>query len=677
MAPDDQDKQLRAVALKNSQTILAARQRAEGERDRAQGALELKTKELARALATMRATFESTTDGILVTDSGGHVEAFNQRFTRLWGLPEAILQSMDHQQWLPAIAANLADPAAFSARIAEIYATAPDTTFDVLQLADGRVFERFSTVQTTEGERTGRVWNVRDVTERRQEHEGRFRLAALVESSDDAIISKSLEGVISTWNDGAQRVFGYTAAEVVGKSITILIPPDRIHEEPEILAQIRRGDRINHFETERVRKDGGRIDVSVTASPIRDDEGRIIGVSKIARDITQAKRIERENLRLVEVLKESDRRKDEFLAILAHELRNPLAPIRNAAQILRTRSGEDPELGWATEVMDRQLAQMTRLVDDLLDVSRISRGKVPLQQERVDLATIITSALDGARPLIEKAGQVLTVAAPAHRIFLHADPVRLSQVVLNLLSNAAKYTNPGGRISLTTEEDGEWVLIRVKDSGIGLPADRLDDIFEMFVQVDSSLERSHSGLGIGLTLVRQLVAMHGGTVAAQSDGPDKGSEFIVRLPTVGALDEPRSAAAASEEQASSGPSTLRILVVDDSRDSAESLVLLLRLLGHETRAAYDGLEAVHAAEDFRPDVVLLDIGLPKLNGYEAARRIREVHGADLTLIALTGWGQAEDRRTSREAGFDHHLTKPVEFEVLLGLLKTAKKRPNH
>ena len=292
--------------------------------------------------------------------------------------------------------------------------------------------------------------------------------------------------------------------------------------------------------------------------------------------------------------------------------------------------------------MDRQLAQMKRLVDDLLDVSRISWGNVSLHRECV--ATILTSALDGARPLIENAGRVLTVTAPAHRIYLDADSVRLSQVILNLRWHAAKYTNPEAA-SRSPPRTGRMGSDQGQDSGIGLPAERLEDIFEMLVQVDASLERSHSGLGIGLTLVRQLVAMHGGTVEARSEGLGKGSEFIVRLPTVGDLDQPRSGTAESEESASGGPASRRILVVDDSRDSAESLVLLLRLLGHETHAAYDGLEAVEAAEEFQPDVVLLDIGLPKLNGFEAARRIRDAQGADLTLIALTGWGQAEDRRS--------------------------------
>jgi signal transduction histidine kinase/CheY-like chemotaxis protein len=393
---------------------------------------------------------------------------------------------------------------------------------------------------------------------------------------------------------------------------------------------------------------------------------------RAAEDLASRAVIAIENAGLLAALKETDRRKDEFLAILAHELRNPLAPIRNSVQILRAKGPPVSELKWATEVIERQVQQMTRLVDDLLDVSRISRGKIELRKERVELTKVVSNAVEGSRPLIEKWNHELTVTIPPRPIYLEADPIRLAQVVLNLLNNAAKYTEPGGRIWLTAEREAEQVVLRVKDTGIGIPPEMLPRIFEIFTQVDRSLERSQGGLGIGLTLVQNLVEMHGGTIEARSDGPGTGSEFIVRLPAA-ALANESEARTTTDVSKAAAPAKRRILVVDDNRDSADSLAMVLRLMGNEVHTAHDGLEAVGSAAVFRPEVVLLDIGLPKLNGYEAGRRIRQQQGGAVMLIAMTGWGQEEDRRRSKEAGFDHHITKPLEFDALQRLLAGLKE----
>jgi PAS domain S-box-containing protein len=1219
---DPEEKQRRTVALQNSQASLLARQRAEEDLVRAKDALELKTRELAKSLAAMRATLESTTDGILVTTDTGQVADYNEKFVAMWQLPPEVMEKRNHRSLIEITCQNFADASKFLGRIEEIYASAPPESYDLLELSDGRVVERFSRIPFVGDRSVGRVWSFRDITAHRRAEEqirkqaelsrvtltsigdaviatdadgnvlsmntvaqsltgwtendarglplidvfhivnessrkpvenpatralregrvvglanhtiliardgtetpiddsaapirddegnvhgvvlifrsiaehkqaeralreseqelsdffenasvglhwvgpdgtilranraelellgysaeeflgrhvaefhadpdviaellrrlstgevvrdfearmrcrdgsvkhvlidssvlmqdGRFirsrcftrdntdrklaeeaqaRLATIVETSQDAIISKTLGSRILSWNTGAERLFGYAADEIIGQSIAVLIPPDRQDEESLIMQRLTRGERIEHYETVRVTKHGRLIDISLSVSPIRDKSGQIIGASKIARDITARKQAEQalraseerlrqladamphmvwaarpdgfvdyynerwyeftgidrnelgdeswrsvlhpddavivaegysesirtgtpyqqevrvkehstgsyrwflgraipvldasgkevpgrivrwygtltdihdtkqaelttsflsdasaalaeimddrstlqkvaslavpffadwcaidmlepdgsvrrlavnhidpskvalvqelssrypadsssrhgvmevlrtgrsdwmqtipdsliaelardeehlqvirelglksyictplrsrgrtlgaltfvtaesgriynsndlaaaedlahraviaiENANLLATLKEADVRKDEFLAMLAHELRNPLAPIRNAVHIFRGKCPPVPELNWATDVIDRQVEQMTRLVDDLLDVSRITRGKIELRKQRIELPRIVNNALEASRPLIEKCGHELIVTIPDQEISLEVDATRLTQVLLNLLNNSAKYMDPGGRIWLTAELESGQAVIRVKDTGIGIPPEMLSRIFEMFAQVDRSLDRSEGGLGIGLTLVKRLVEMHGGTVEAYSGGHGKGSEFVLRLPTVNAA--AKELRPETEGVAAEPARPRRILVVDDNRDAAISLSMLLRIMGNEVHAVHDGLAAVEAALEFRPDMILLDIGLPKLNGYEAARRIRmEQGGRDIVMVAVTGWGQEEDRNRSKDAGFNHHMTKPVEFDALQKLLAT-------
>ena len=367
-----------------------------------------------------------------------------------------------------------------------------------------------------------------------------------------------------------------------------------------------------------------------------------------------------------EALHEADRRKGEFLATLAHELRNPLSAIRNAVQILLQSGGEPRTVQAAAEIVDRQTGHMVRQVGDLLDVSRISQGKIELRKAQTDIVPVVNDAVESIRPLLEASGHELTIALPRKTIYVHGDPMRLAQVVGNVLNNACKFTEKGGRIWLTAETEGEEAVIRVRDTGLGIPAEQLGRIFEMFAQVDTPLESSHTGLDIGLTLVRQLVEMHGGTVEAHSAGAGQGSEFVIRLPLLSGLPVPAQKPAV-------GPSVptrpRRVLIVDDNRDSANSLATLLKLTGHDVYTANDGLEAVEVAANVEPEVILMDIGMPRLNGYEAARRIRTQWGRErVTLVALTGWGQAEDRSRSKEAGFDAHLLKPVDLAALTKLL---------
>jgi PAS domain S-box-containing protein len=887
----------------------------------------------------LRVTLGSIGDAVITTDIDGHVTYWNAAAESLtgWlqrnavGQPlDAVFRIINENTRRP-----VESPATRALREGVVVGLANHTLLIRKDGGERPIDDSAAPIRNERGQVSGCVLIFRDVTaQRRIEQDktsqllGARFLASIVESSDDAIISKSLDGFIQSWNAAAERLFGYAAEEAIGRHVSLVIPSDRIAEEDHIIASLKAGHRIEHFETERVRADGQRILVSLTISPIRDEAGTVVGASKIVRDITRQRQVDQrerqllaraadanakfhaffeqgalfagimdvdgtirepnrrsweacgytreqiigkpfwdgpwwtpsadlvarikaasaraaagetfreempyfvadgservadvtiqpikddtgrvlflaptaiditdrkraeadrekfvtviesstdfigmcdlsgipffvnraglemvgldsieearrtpvssfffpedqprimqeffpsvlenghgeieirfrhfrtgqarwmaykvltlpdtagrpmafatvsqdvterkrleENLRrLAADLSEADRRKNEFLAMLAHELRNPLAPISNAARALRMGSVEGEAVHSASEMLDRQVGQMARLVEDLLDMSRITRGKIELRKERVELAPIVDQAVEAVRTLYRSMSQELTVTLPPHPVHLVADPTRLAQVVGNLLNNACKFTDKGGHVWLTIEQDGEQAVIRVRDNGIGIDAEQLPRLFEMFAQVDTSLERSRDGLGIGLTLVKTLVEMHGGTVDVHSDGLGRGSEFVVRLPVLMETPEPLPQAAAGEPM----PAVRRrVLIVDDNEDGAESLAMLLQLGGHETHKAYDGIEAIDAAERFRPDAVLLDIGLPGLNGYEVCRRIREEPwGKGMVLVALTGWGQEEDRHRSKEAGFDAHMVKPVDHDVLMKLLSS-------
>ena len=631
-----------------------------------------------------------------------------------------------------------------------------------------------------------------------EEHgQARAGLAAIVDSSNDAIVGKTLDGIITAWNPAAENMFGYTAAEAVGQHISLIIPLDRRAEGAEVLARLRRGESVDHFETERQRKDGRRVTISLTVSPIRDAAGHIIGASKVARNITERnqmatalnasevryrrlfqtakdgilildahtgkiidanafmsgltgqelpdllgkelyeigvfadeasskaafqelkqngyiryehlpvqhkngvvtqievvanvyeeghKLVAQCNIRDIsarvtmegqikeqtQALADEARRKDEFLAMLSHELRNPLAPIRSATHLLRLqeRGSENPIAREAREVIERQVANLTRLVSDLLEISRVVSGRIRLQQETVDLCQAARHALETVTPLIERKEHKVSQAICEKPLWVYADPSRLEQVIVNLLTNAAKYTDPGGRIWLSVERRHNHAELRVRDSGLGIEPEMLPRLFDLFSQADRSLDRSQGGLGIGLSLVQKLVELHIGTVEAHSEGPGKGSEFIVRLPVSHAPGEqhvpPPVPAQADGTRVDEG---LRALVVDDNVDACAMLARLVRLLGYGVQVAHTGPAALAAAQSWRPDVVLLDIGLPGLDGYEVARRLRaNPNLKSARLIAVTGYGNEKDLQLGREAGFDAHLLKPVDHVEIERLL---------
>jgi PAS domain S-box-containing protein len=489
------------------------------------------------------------------------------------------------------------------------------------------------------------------------------RLAAIVECSDDAIIGKTVDGIVTSWNQAAERIFGYTAEEMIGQPIQRIIPPDRPDDFAAILGAIRRGERVDHYETERLHKDGRRIRVSLSVSPIRDQDGRITGCAKIARDVTVRRQLEGQREHLLGVAQRAraeaeaaSRSKDEFLAILSHELRNPLAALRNAIYSARLDASRRDR---ALEIAGRQIDQLGRLVDDLLDLARITHGQVRLNKQRVSLAEVVERSIDTARPLITQRGHVVSVSTPSEPVCVVGDPARLEQLVGNLLANAARYTNPGGRIELSVECQEREAVLRVRDNGIGIAPEMLPRIFDLFAQARAEHEGAPGGLGIGLAIVRDLVALHGGRVDAHSEGPGRGAEFVVSLPCLEETPQAESQAASAEPLAGRGG--LRVLVVEDNLDAAEGLMMLLEVFGHETRVAHDGPSALEAARADRPDLMLVDIGLPGIDGYEIARRVRSAPElCDLPLVALTGFGHEEDRRRAFEAGFDHHLTKPVD-----------------
>jgi PAS domain S-box-containing protein len=506
------------------------------------------------------------------------------------------------------------------------------------------------------------------------------RLAAIVESSDDAIIGKTLDGIVTSWNAAAERLFGYRAEEMIGQPISRLVPEDRLDDLPQILQTIRSGGRVDHFETERIRRDGQRLFVSLTISPIRDETGRIVGASKIARDVTERRALDREREQLLGIAQRAwaqanaaNRAKDEFLAMLGHELRNPLAAVGNALHSARLEPSRTER---ALEIASRQTAQLARLVDDLLDVANITRDRIRLNPQSVVLRDVIERALEATRFLVEARGHSLGVSLIDSDARVVGDPARLEQVVVNLVSNAAKYTERGGHVDVTSERAGDDAVIRIRDNGIGISPELLPQIFDLFVQAERGLDRAQGGLGIGLTIVRSLVGLHGGSVEARSEGPGTGAEFIVRLPL--SLDARRGLLADRALPEAERPAASRILVVEDNADAAEGLMMLIEAFGHEVRVATDGLAALDLAAEYVPDLMLVDIGLPGIDGYEVARRIRSA--AELSkvpMIALTGYGKDEDRERTRAAGFVHHLVKPVDPTDLKAAVQDYARARGH
>lgn len=506
------------------------------------------------------------------------------------------------------------------------------------------------------------------------------RLEVTLKSIGDAVIATDATGSVTFLNPVAERLTGWTNDEAhahpLAEVFNIINEYTRLPVENPVQKVVQEGKTVglaNH--TILIAKGGSEASIADSAAPIRDKKGTLLGVVLVFRDVTEDRKGEIALRESQEGLKEADRRKDEFLAMLAHELRNPLAPISTAAHLLRARTGDRADLKRPAEVLMRQVEHMTKLVDDLLEVSRITRGKIRLEKGPLDAAMVVNRAVELSRPLIDAKKHGLTVSLPQEPGWINADPTRLAQVLGNLLNNAAKYTPDRGQITVAVERTDHEVVFRVRDTGIGIKKEQIPTLFQLFAQGDTSLDRAQGGLGIGLTLARGLIELHGGTLEATSEGLGKGSEFVVRMPALS--ERPASTDQTAFTSSLTRLEPCRIVVVDDNVDAAETLEELLTDAGHKVKVVYDGLSALEAVRSFQPDTVLLDIGLPKLDGYEVARQLRNEHGRKLLLVAVTGYGQEEDRQRAKSAGFDHHLVKPIDVKDLSDVLaRGSPKRPS-
>jgi PAS domain S-box-containing protein len=644
--------------------------------------------------ARLAAIVDSSDDGIVSKDLNGIVQSWNEAAERIFGYTAEEIVGRSITTIIPADRRHEEDEILARLRRGERI----DHFQTVRQRKDGRLIPvsvTISPVHDADGRVVAASKTVRDLSAT-SELEGYFK--AIIASSDDAIVSKDLNGIVQSWNPGAERIFGYTAAEMVGRPIEVLFPTDRVDEEPKILARLRRGERVDHFETVRVRKDGTPIDISVTISPVRSPTGEIIGASKVARDVTALKQLLRQREELLEserhARQEAERQgrvKDEFLATLSHELRTPLNAILGWAQLLRDRAaaaelgaGQGAAAGAARvtdlraelveglEVIERNTRLQTQLIDDLLDMSRITAGKLRLDVQQVDLSDVVKAAVASVRHAAEGKGIRLQVVLDPLAGPVRGDPGRLQQCVWNLLTNAVKFTPKGGKVQVSLERVNSHLEVCVTDNGEGVRPELLPHLFERFRQGDASTTRRHGGLGLGLSIVKHLVELHGGTVRAKSPGPGQGSTFCLDLPLMvihpPAPDEagrthPRAQALVTSVSDHPSLEGITVLAVDDEPDALGLVKRVLEGCGARVLTATSAREALDLVVAERPDMIVSDIGMPEEDGYDLIRKVRALpaaQGGRTPAAALTAFARAEDRTRALRAGYQSHVAKPVE-----------------
>jgi PAS domain S-box-containing protein len=631
----------------------------------------------------LRSIVESSDDAIISKDLNGIVTSWNRSAERIFGYTEEEMIGRPIVILIPPERINEEQEILRKVRAGERL----DHLETIRRCKDGRLIDvtvSISPVRSASGRIVGSAKIARDISETKRATPADMLLAAIVSSSDDAVISKSLDGIVTSWNAGAERIFGYKAEEMIGESILKLIPADRKNEEPKILERLRRGDRVEHFETIRVRKNGEPFNVSLTISPVKNAFGKIVGASKIARDITELKRIAHEREILLESeriaraqAEHANRMKDDFLATVSHELRTPLNAIVGWTEVLATGGQDRDEIIQGVDVIKRNALMQAQLIEDLLDLGRITSGKMALRIESVDPGAIVTEAIASVQHTAEAKQITLKTTVNPLRGEIMGDAKRLQQIVWNLLANAIKFTEDGGQVLVTVARVGSNVEVAVADNGRGIAPQFLPHLFERFRQADVSTTRQHGGLGIGLALVRQLAELHGGTVRADSPGIGHGATFTLSLPVSVAVSASRNSPPENETPDNPLPTDLgglKVLAIDDDTDSLEVVKRILAARGAQVRTANSVAGAMEVLETFTPDVILSDIGMPRQDGYEFIRRLRERPAfAGIPAVALTALARAEDRTRALNTGFQSHIAKPLAAAELVAVVRSFGK----
>ncbi len=635
--------------------------------------------------ATLNTVLESLPVAVVLADANGHIFRDNAANRELWGIPPETNSWEDYGEWVgwwPETGERI-QPHQWAMTRALLYGEV--THGELIQnqkfdCEERRYFlNNVTPIRDDQGQLIGGVAAMLDVTERLaaeqalRDSEERFR--GTFENAAVGIAHVAPDGSWLRVNPRLCEILGYSEQEFLAKTFQDITHPDDLDADVHRFEALLRGEKDSYqMEKRYFHKDGHVVWIHLTAAIQRDHEGHPQYRISVVQDISKRKRLEDKLRQAAAELTEANRRKDEFLATLAHELRNPLAPIRTGLDVMKLAIGDPTKVEEIRQMMERQTQQLVTLVNDLLDVSRITRGKFELRKTRVAVQDVIRDAVEACRPFIDEANHKLTVTPPEHPIVVEGDPNRLVQVVSNLLSNAAKYTPKGGSIFLHADLDGKDVVLSVRDTGIGIPTDMLERVFEMFAQINRPQDETYAGLGIGLTLVKSLVDMHGGTVTVESEGENRGSVFRVRLPVLAAAPSPTVEAVKPIEEPKEVTS-LRVLVVDDNKPAAKLLATLIQIFGNDVRTANNGNEACAVAEQFRPNVVFMDLGMPEMDGFEAARHIRQQPwGREMVLVAVSGWGQEDDKRQTKEAGFDHHLVKPADQPDVEEVLENARRK---